>query len=191
MEDVLTQIADPNIVLEPITTQKLYLSTTRPSVSKPFVEKETAKPIASKLKTSATQYTDYSDSTREILIDRILESPEERGRATRLAKQLGINPRTAQRWWVQYQKSGEVPYKQSRFNSGPECLFTSTHQDFVQSIVDKDPQLFTKDIIDRLSEEFKGFTISKTKLNHHLRNTMLISVKSYSLLFNSSAIHLT
>lgn len=34
MEGVLTQITDPNIVLESITTRKLYLSTPRPSVSK-------------------------------------------------------------------------------------------------------------------------------------------------------------
>ncbi|CEP09722.1 hypothetical protein [Parasitella parasitica] len=107
----------------------------------------------------------------------MLESPEERGKATRFAKQLGIHPRTAQRWWAQYRESGEIPYKQSRFNNGPECSFTSSHQDFVQNIIENDPQIFTEDIIDRLSEKFEGFSISKSQLNHHLRNTMLISVK--------------
>lgn len=85
MEDVLTQIKDPNIVLESLTTQKLYLSTPRPSVSKSLVKKETAEPAANKSKSPAAQHTEYSDNTRETFIDRMLESPEERGKATRFA----------------------------------------------------------------------------------------------------------
>jgi hypothetical protein len=39
------------------------------------------------------------------------------------------------------------------------------------------PQLHSDDIINSLTERFEDFTISKSQLNNHLRNTMLITVK--------------
>jgi hypothetical protein len=106
----------------------------------------------------------------------MLESPEERGRITRFAKELGINGRTASRWWSKYQATQEVPYKKSKENA-PISAFTSDHQEYVRELLDNDPQLFAVDIIDKLTEQFMDFTISKSQLNHRLKNTMLISVK--------------
>lgn len=110
------------------------------------------------------------------MIDRMIESPEERGKAARFARELGINERTAQRWWKQYQETNEVPYKKSRAN-GLESSFKSEHQEYVRKLLDEDPQLYSVDIIDKLAEQFMGFSISKAQLNHHLKNTMLITVK--------------
>ncbi|GAA5815419.1 hypothetical protein MFLAVUS_008927 [Mucor flavus] len=85
MEGVLTEVNDPNIVRETIT--------------------RVAKPLSDGI------HKDCSDQAREIFIDRMIEGPLERGKVTSHAKNLGINPRTAMRWWKHYQETGEVAYK--------------------------------------------------------------------------------
>lgn len=105
MEDILTQITDPNIVLETITSQSSYLETRKSIEEKIMKKSDDIKPKAvTKPKSKRTAYNNYNDKTREVLIDRMLESAEERGRIVRFAKELGIEPRTAQRWWERYQK---------------------------------------------------------------------------------------
>lgn len=107
----------------------------------------------------------------------MLESPEERGKVTQYAKELGIHPRTAKRWWDFYKETEEVPYKQSKTNNGAKSAFKVEHQEYIKELLDEDPQLFAEDIIESLTKQFMDFTISKTQLNHHLKNTMLITVK--------------
>ncbi|KAG1141731.1 hypothetical protein G6F37_008008 [Rhizopus arrhizus] len=85
----------------------------------------------------------------------MIEGPTERGKVTLYAKNLGINPRTAIRWWKYYQETGK----------------------HIQQIVEKDSQLCANDIIDSLKPQFKGLKISKPQMNHRLRNNMLISIK--------------
>lgn len=58
-----------------------------------MLRKATMKP-----KLKQNMYNDYSDNTREMFIDRMLESAEERGRIVRFAKGLGVEPRTVRRW---------------------------------------------------------------------------------------------
>ncbi|KAI8057388.1 hypothetical protein BDF21DRAFT_390764 [Thamnidium elegans] len=43
--------------------------------------------------------------------------------------------------------------------------------------VDNDLLLYSDDIINNLTERFEDFIISKSQLNNHLRNTILITVK--------------
>lgn len=100
----------------------------------------------------------------------MLESPEERGRVTQYAKELGIHPRTAKRWWDFYKETEEVPYKQSKTNNGAKSSFKVEHEEYIKELLDED-------IIESLTKQFMDFTISKTQLNHHLKNTMLITVK--------------
>lgn len=107
----------------------------------------------------------------------MLESPEERGKVTQYAKELGIHPRTAKRWWDFYKETEEVPYKQSKTNNGAKSSFKVEHEEYIKELLDEDPQLFAEDIIESLTKQFMDFTISKTQLNHHLKNTMLITVK--------------
>lgn len=164
MEDALTQVTDPNIVLETVTNRKSYLSNLNP-VPK-TIPKEKITNHKPKKPVPKTVYNDYSDrTTREMLIDRMIESPEERGRAARFARELGINEQTAQRWQKQYQKTNEVPYKKPRAN-GLESLFKSEHQEYVRKLLDEDPQLYSVDIIDKIAEQLMGFRISKAQLNH-------------------------
>ncbi|KAI8064107.1 hypothetical protein BDF21DRAFT_346911, partial [Thamnidium elegans] len=79
IEDVLTHVDDPNIVLEIITSRQTYLSVNRPK--KKFAEGFSVKKQSKlgKLKPSVKLYNNYSDFTRETFIDRILENPQERG----------------------------------------------------------------------------------------------------------------
>ncbi|KAI7863970.1 hypothetical protein BDF14DRAFT_1707187, partial [Spinellus fusiger] len=78
MEDVLTHVHDPNIVLETITSRQTYLSVKRPEkIAEESSVKKQSKP--SKLKPSVKLYNNYSDFTRETFIDRMLENPQERG----------------------------------------------------------------------------------------------------------------
>ncbi|KAG2236674.1 hypothetical protein INT48_000671 [Thamnidium elegans] len=150
MEDVLTQIDDPNIVLETITNRGTYLSAKRPRKS-------------------------YCDTTRESFIDRMLEQPQERGLVAKVARELNVKYRTALNWWHIYEETEGVPYKNSEKNSGPKSSFTTEHNEYITKLLDNDPQIFADDIINSLTEQFEGFTISKSQMNNHLHNTMLIT----------------
>ncbi|KAI8062013.1 hypothetical protein BDF21DRAFT_133769 [Thamnidium elegans] len=87
MEDVLTHVDDPNIVLETITSRQTYLSVKRPKKNvEGFSVKKQPKP--GKLKPSVKLYKNYSDFTRETFIDRILEKPQECGTGGQGCKRL-------------------------------------------------------------------------------------------------------
>jgi hypothetical protein len=61
MEDVLTQVTDPNIVLETVTNRKSYLSNLKP-VPK-TIPKEKVANRKPKKPVPKTVYNDYSDRT--------------------------------------------------------------------------------------------------------------------------------
>ena len=87
----------------------------------------------------------------------MLESAEERGRVVRLAKELGVEPGAARRWWKCYQETNKVSYELSENNVGHPNSFTAEHKTYIRGLLDKDPQLYSEDIIDELSKEFMGF----------------------------------
>ncbi|KAG1137991.1 hypothetical protein G6F37_011371 [Rhizopus arrhizus] len=107
----------------------------------------------------------------------MIENPTERGKVTLHAKDLGINPRTAMRWWKHYQETGKVAYKKLQRNPGRHDLLTTEHEQHIQQIVEKDSRLCADNIIDSLKLQFEDLKISKSQMNHHLRNNMLISIK--------------
>ena len=77
MEGMLTEISDPNVVLETITSQKSYLSL-KPAEKETTVKYSTKKDYRSCQESSV--YKDYNDQTREIFIDRMIEGSTERGK---------------------------------------------------------------------------------------------------------------
>ncbi|KAG1150441.1 hypothetical protein G6F37_011198 [Rhizopus arrhizus] len=176
MEGVLTEITDPNIVLETIISRKGYLA------NKP-TEKNIVVKEVKETKTSDDQpaksavYNIYTDKQRGDFIDKMIENPEEKGTIVKFAKEFLINPCTVERWWKTYQKTGEIPYKKSKNNSGPKSAFTEEHKDFIKNLLDDDPQIVADDIIEELTKQFQDFSISKPQLNHLLRNTMQITIK--------------
>lgn len=171
MEGILTEITDPNIVLETITSQREYLAL------KP-IERVIQEKIPKEIKVvkSTKKYNSYTDKEREKFIDLMIEAPEERGNIAKFSKQLAINPRTAERWWKSYQTSGEVPYKKTA-NIGPKSSITAEQEEHIERLIEQDPQIVTEDIIDDLTTQFEGFSISVSRLNHYLKNNMHISVK--------------
>ncbi|PHZ13711.1 uncharacterized protein RHIMIDRAFT_236766 [Rhizopus microsporus ATCC 52813] len=74
-------------------------------------------------------------------------------------------------------RTEEVAYKKFEENNGPKCSFTTEHNEYIKEQLDNDPQLYSDDIINSLTKRFEVFTISKSQLNNHLRNIMLITVK--------------
>ncbi|KAI8886369.1 hypothetical protein K501DRAFT_292896 [Backusella circina FSU 941] len=112
MEDVLTHVDDPNIVLETMTSRQTYLSVKRPEKNP-----------------SVKLCNNYSDFTRETFIDRMLESLQERGIVAKVAKDLNINYRTVLRWWKYYEETKEVAYKKFEENNGPKSSFTTEHNE--------------------------------------------------------------
>ena len=70
-----------------------------------------------------------------------------------------------------------MPHKLSKNNVGCLSYFTTKHEAYIRELLDKDLQLYSEDVIGELSKEFMGFSISKTQLNHHLRNNMLMMLK--------------
>ncbi|KAL0082103.1 hypothetical protein F4703DRAFT_1905276 [Phycomyces blakesleeanus] len=105
MEDVLTQITDPNVAFETVTNRNIYLSNL----------KHVIKTVTNRnIYLSNLKHTYASTASRQILIDQIIEILEERGIVIRFARRLGINKRTTQRCWKRYQKHRDFPKKKSR-----------------------------------------------------------------------------
>jgi hypothetical protein len=109
----------------------------------------------------------------------MIENPEEKKNITKFSKKkkLLINPRTAERWWKTYKRTGEVPYKKSKNNSDPKSIFTAKHEDYIKNLIDDYSHIFADNIIEKLTKQLKDFSISKSQLNHHLRNIIQIIVK--------------
>lgn len=75
-------------------------------------------------------------------MNRTLENAEVRERIIRFAKKLDIEPRTARRWWeCSQKKKKEVPYKLLEKNAGRKSSFTLEHKEYIQNLLDEDPQL--------------------------------------------------
>ncbi|KAI9033788.1 hypothetical protein CLU79DRAFT_692324, partial [Phycomyces nitens] len=55
--------------------------------------------------------------------------------------------------------------------------FKTEHNIFIQSLLDENPQLYTRDIVGGLSRQFMRFSISKTQLNYHSMKNMLVTIK--------------
>ncbi|KAI7863971.1 hypothetical protein BDF14DRAFT_1707388, partial [Spinellus fusiger] len=94
------------------------------------------------------------------------------------ARDLNVNYHTTLRWWKYYEGTEEVAYKKSEQNSEILHSFTTEHNEYIKELLDNDPQLYSDDIINSLTERFEDFTISKSQLNNHLKNTILITVKN-------------
>lgn len=123
-------------------------------------------------------YNNYNDFTRESFNNRMLEIPQEHGIIAQHARDLNIKYRTALRWGHYYEETEEIAYKKNGKNLGPKSSFTAEHNKYIKELLDSDPQLYSNDLIKSLTERFEGFTFSKAQMNIHLRNTMLITMKS-------------
>jgi hypothetical protein len=94
MKGILTETADLNIVLQMITSRQTCLAF---NPANKIVEKEFAKqPKAVKSPTSI--YNKHNDREKERPIDRMIETPEVKGKIARFAREFDINSRTAERW---------------------------------------------------------------------------------------------
>ncbi|CEP13855.1 hypothetical protein [Parasitella parasitica] len=123
----------------------------------------------------------YDDHTSEKFIDRMIEGPVRRGRVAEVARQFGIAYNTVNRWWKLYNETGETPYKKSEKNVGRPSSFSVGHEQHIEEIVQQNPQICADDIIDSLVHKFEGFSISKSQMNHHLKNNMFITKLSKPL----------
>ncbi|RCH80243.1 hypothetical protein CU097_002742 [Rhizopus azygosporus] len=175
MEDILSDVINPSIILENITSREKCLSVKR---SEKMIEEVSIKnqPRSEKPK-QASPYNNYSDFTRKTFIDRMLEQPVKRGVVSKVARDLNINYRTAVGWWHLYNETEDIAYKKSEQNSGSKSLFTTAHNEYINELLDNDPRLVSDDITGSLTKKSEDFTISKSQFNNHLRNTMFITIK--------------
>jgi hypothetical protein len=176
MEDVLTQVDDLNVFLKTITNREFYLSAKHSEkvISEPSVKEQLK---SSNLTKSAKSYNLYNDLTRETFTDRMLEQPQKCSLVPKVARELHVKYHTALNWWHIYKDTERVPYKKSEQNNGQKSSFTTEHNEYITKLLDDEPQLYADDVINSLTEQFEGFTISKSQMINHLCNTMLITVK--------------
>jgi hypothetical protein len=178
MEDIHTEITDPRIVLETITSHKQYQEN-KPEKKlpepkeDPLVEVEKKEPKKSRSKPNA----DYSLTTRMVFIDRMLEQPRGQRNAKLIGGSFGIHEKTAQRWWKQYEETGEVPVKKSTRNRGRSCVFTNEHKNHIQKLIDEKPQVTVTEVVNGLIAKFEDFfSLSKTQVHHHMKTSCSLSV---------------
>ncbi|ORE10768.1 hypothetical protein BCV72DRAFT_199018 [Rhizopus microsporus var. microsporus] len=111
VENVLTYIIDPNIVLTTLTSQAAYLAAKPEDIKDTEMEDVAANKVKLAKAPVNSTYRNYDDHTREEFIDRVIEGPVKRGRMSAVARELGIKNSIAKRWWEHYQETVEVPYK--------------------------------------------------------------------------------
>ncbi|KAG0938707.1 hypothetical protein G6F57_008056 [Rhizopus arrhizus] len=81
------------------------------------------------------------------------------------------------RLWKHCQETEKVVYKKLQRNPGRPNSLNPEHEQHIQQIVEKDSQLCADDIILSRKSQFEDLKISKSQMNHHLRNNKLISIK--------------
>ncbi|ORE16503.1 hypothetical protein BCV71DRAFT_292177 [Rhizopus microsporus] len=120
MEGILSDVINPNIILEYVTSREKYLSGKR---SEKMIEEVSIKnqPRAEKPK-QASSYNNYSDFTTETFIDRMFEQPVKRDVVSKVARDLNINYHTAVGWWHLHNETEDIAYKKSEQNNGPKKL---------------------------------------------------------------------
>ncbi|KAI9471063.1 MAG: hypothetical protein EXX96DRAFT_507510, partial [Benjaminiella poitrasii] len=175
MEIVLTEINDPNIVLETITSKKQYLENKSPEK----IKQKIAKPPKAKKEDNnkSTVYNLYNDNQRINFISKMIDLPLGSRKAAKVARELGINVRTAQRWWSHYLETEELPFKKTTRITGRHSQFTEEPQRFVKQMVVDNPQTTVDEVLENVTSEFKDLTISRTQLHHHMKNTLNLTVK--------------
>jgi hypothetical protein len=181
MEEVFTEIKDPRIFLETIISHDQYQKNKpKESKKKTLVENEgslTAAKKSTSKKTGSTSYLVYNDHQRNTFIDRMIEQPVGNRDAKNTGIELGIHPRTAQRWWTIYEETGEVPYKKSTKNKGRPLCFTQEHKIRVQELIDDNPQTSVTEVVDDLIAKFEDFSMSKSGVHQHMKTTCSLSVQ--------------
>lgn len=106
----------------------------------------------------------------------MIESVRQRGMTAKAGRELGINERFAQRWRREYKDSEEYPYKKSVLNNGREKASTQEHDQHIRKLIDKDPQIFTDNVVDSLTMNFENLSVSKSHLNY-LKDKLCLNIK--------------
>ncbi|KAG0732748.1 hypothetical protein G6F23_014014 [Rhizopus arrhizus] len=175
MEDVMSTIDDPNIVLETLVDHSSYMKN-KPLEKQPAENKKstTSKPmkVASK-RTNA----DYSINQRTTFIDRMIELPVGQRYAAVVGRELSVEEQTAQRWWRSYEETGEAPIKKSTRNPERPNNFTEEHKAQVLDLVDDDPQVTVCDVVESLTKSFEDFSLTKSAIHKHMNETFLKTYK--------------
>ena len=55
--------------------------------------------------------------------------------------------------------------------------FTTAHNEYINELLNNNQQLVSDVIMGSLTKKSEDFTISKSQLDNHLRNTMFITIK--------------
>lgn len=134
----------------------------------------TSKPV--KVASKRTN-ADYSINQRTTFIDHMIELPVGQRYAAVVGRELGVEERTAQRWWRSYEETGEVPIKKSTRNPGRPNNFTEEHKAHVLDLVDDDPQVTVCDVVESLTKSFEDFSLTKSAIHKHMNETCNLSVK--------------
>lgn len=91
---------------------------------------------------------------------------------------MGINERTAQRWWKKYTETNELPVSPETCKLlGRKSKVTEEHCKFVAQIVEENPQATVNDVLESLTKQFEGLTISRSQLHYHMKITLNLTVK--------------
>lgn len=109
----------------------------------------------------------------------MIEKPEERGLVAKVAKDLNINHHTALRLRNSYKETEKILYKKSKENSGPKSSFTTKHNEYLQDLLDNDPQLFSDGIMKSLTEQLKALLSPKSQLHGYIKPTFHTYIKIY------------
>lgn len=129
-----------------------------------------------KPKSPSKTYRKYTDEERDQFILLLDKGTDES--ISSLAARVGIKVRTAQEWARQYKVLGtlEVPAPKPRGRAAKPKL-GEPHKNFLTSFVDENPSAVLGEMLDALSSNFAGLTVSKTTMYRFLTDECSFSFK--------------
>ncbi|ORE07192.1 hypothetical protein BCV72DRAFT_304819 [Rhizopus microsporus var. microsporus] len=158
----MSTINDSNIAFETLVNHSSYMKN-KPLEKQPTENKKstTLKPVKIASKRTNADYSITEDDRYAAVVGR----------------ELGIEERTAQRWWGSYEETGEVPIKKLTRNPGHSNNFTEEHKTHVLDLVDDDPQVTVCDVVESRTKSSEDFSLTKSIIHKHMNETYNLSVK--------------
>ncbi|CEG65850.1 hypothetical protein RMATCC62417_02547 [Rhizopus microsporus] len=93
-----------------------------------------------------------------------------------VTKQLGIHPRTAQRWVKQYNACPDSIFESCKIVDR-RCILTEEHKATVISFIDANPSATVVEVTEHLLKRFHDLKVSRSTVDNFMRRECNLSLK--------------
>ncbi|CEP13779.1 hypothetical protein [Parasitella parasitica] len=172
-------LVDPSFRLTNLTNLRKYIKNAKvvAEIEPPI---DTVMSDAPAKKERTTVYNTYSDEDRKryfFFIQQKLMTPSEAAAAA------NVNYETARKWVTEYNKDPEkkIPTKKTnRTINRPPSQLNENHKAYLTDFYDENPTATIQDAVNKLTEDFEGLTIKKSRVAEFMKKECNLSLKVVS-----------